>query len=81
MIFGTNALFSYFLAGIWVRLMLLIKMQSGAGKITLYSWFYDKVCVPIAGNLNGSLMFAFVQMFIIWSVALILYRKKILIRL
>jgi predicted acyltransferase len=81
MIFGTNALFSYFLAGIWVRLILLIKIQSGAGKITLYSWFYDKVCVPTAGNLNGSLMFAFVQMFIIWGVALILYRKKILIRL
>jgi predicted acyltransferase len=81
MIFGTNALFSYFLAGIWVRLILLIKLQTGSGKISLYSWFYDKVCVPIAGNLNGSLLFAVIQMLLIWAVALILYRKKIMIRL
>jgi predicted acyltransferase len=81
MVFGTNALFSYFLAGIWTRILLLIQIHSGAGKTTLYTWFYDKVCVPVAGNLNGSLMFAVIQMLLIWGVALILYRKKIMIRL
>lgn len=80
-VFGTNALFSYFLAGIWTRLMLFIKISSGDTKITLYNWFYEKVCVPVAGNMNGSLMFALIQVLLIWSVALILYRKKILIRL
>jgi predicted acyltransferase len=81
MIFGTNALFSYFLAGIWIKMLLFIQIHSGREKITLYRWFYDKACVPIAGNLNGSLMFAVIQMLIIWGVALILYRKKIMIRL
>lgn len=80
-VFGTNALFSYFLAGIWTRLMLLIKIPAGNGEMSLYSWFYEKICVPVAGNLNGSLMFAIIQMLFIWSIALILYRKKILIRL
>jgi predicted acyltransferase len=80
-IFGTNALFSYFLAGIWTRMMLLIHVHSGSGKMTLYSWFYEKVCVPVAGNMNGSLIFAVVEMLIIWGFALFLYKKKIMIRL
>jgi predicted acyltransferase len=81
MVFGMNAIFSYFIAGIWTRILLLIQIPSGAGKISLYTWFYDKVCVPVAGNLNGSLMFAIIQMLLIWGVALFLYRKKIMIRL
>jgi predicted acyltransferase len=81
LVFGTNSLFVYFLAGIWTKLMLLIKLPSDGEQISLYGWFYSKVCVPIAGNLNGSLMFAIIQMFLIWIVALVLYRKKILIRL
>jgi predicted acyltransferase len=81
MVFGMNALFAYFLSGIWTRLMLFIKIQSGTSKITLYTWFYEKVCVPVAGHMNGSLMFALVQVLLIWGLALILYRKKILIRL
>ena len=80
-IFGTNAIFSYFIAGIWIKMLLFIKIQSGIEKISLYSWIYEKICVPVAGNLNGSLMFAIMQMLIIWSVALILYHKKIMIRL
>jgi predicted acyltransferase len=81
MIFGTNALFSYFLAGIWIKMLLFIQIESGVGKVSLYNWIYEKVCVPIAGHLNGSLIFAVIQMLLIWGVALILYRKKIMIRL
>jgi predicted acyltransferase len=82
MIFGTNALFTFVLAAIWTKLMLyVIKIPSGTGKVSFYAWFYEKVCVPIAGNLNGSLLFALIQMMLLWLVALILYRKKIMIRL
>jgi predicted acyltransferase len=80
-VLGTNALFVYILSGIWTRLILLIQIPSGDGKISLYTWFYEKACVPVAGNLNGSLMFAVIQVLLVWSVALILYRKKIFIRL
>lgn len=80
LVFGTNSIFVYFLAEIWTKLLLFIKVSSGADKVSLYQWFYEKVCVPVAGNLNGSLMFAIIQMLLIWGAALILYRKKILIR-
>ncbi len=79
LVFGTNALFSYFLAGIWTRIMLFIKI--GESKITLYNWLYEKAFVPVAGNMNGSLLFAVTQVLFIWLIALFLYRKKIMIRL
>jgi predicted acyltransferase len=82
LVFGTNALFSYFLAGVWTRLILyIIKIPKGDTTMTFYDWFYEKVCVPVGGNMIGSLMFAIIQMMLIWSIALILYRKKIMIRL
>lgn len=81
-IFGTNALFTFALAAIWTKLMLyVIKISSGGEKVSFYTWFYEKVCVPVAGNLNGSLMFAIIQVLLLWLVALLLYRRKIMIRL
>ena len=81
MVFGTNALFAFALSSIWTKTMMYTKIPSGTDKISLYSWIYEKICVPVAGNLNGSLMFAVIQVLLIWGVALVLYRKKILIRL
>jgi predicted acyltransferase len=81
LVFGTNALFSYFIAGLWTRLLLLVKLPSGNTNINLYTWIYDKICVPVAGNLNGSLLFAIIQVLLVWGISLILYRKKIMIRL
>ena len=81
-VFGTNALFTFAMAGIWTKLMLyVIKIPSGGEKISFYNWFYEKVCVPVAGNMNGSLMFALIQVLLLWGMALILYRRKIMIRL
>jgi predicted acyltransferase len=81
MVFGTNALFSFFLSGIWTKLILLVKVHSNGNKISLYAWFYEKICAPVAGNMNGSLMFALIQMLLIWSLSLLLYRRKVMIRL
>jgi len=81
LVFGTNALFSYYLATSWTKMMHLIRIPSGDTSLSLYSRFYEKVCVPIAGNMGGSLMFAIIQMFIIWLIVLLLYRKRIFIRL
>ncbi len=80
-IFGTNALFAYFMAGIWTKLMLyVIKVPSGDKSISLYNWLYEKLCVPLAGNMNGSLLFALIQMLFIWLLVFLLYRKKIFIK-
>jgi predicted acyltransferase len=80
-VFGTNALFSCFLSVIFTKMLLFIHVQSGTDKVTLYGWFYEKVCVAVAGNLKGSLMFGIIVMLLIWGVTLVFYRKKIMIRL
>jgi predicted acyltransferase len=61
--------------------LLIVRISSGANKINLYDWIYTRICVPVAGHFNGSLLFAVLQVLIIWLVTLILYRKKIFIRL
>jgi predicted acyltransferase len=81
LVFGTNSLFSYFLIVVWTRIMFIIRIPSGERKTSLYLWIYEKICVPVLGNMNGSLMFAVIQMLLIWGILLILYRKKIMIRL
>lgn len=81
LVFGTNAIFAYALAGIWTRTMLNIKIHSGENVIILYSWIYKYVFAPLAGNINGSLAFAVFQVLLVWSLVLILYRKKIFIKL
>lgn len=79
-VFGTNALFAFCISIIWTRLLLFIHIPAGPDSVTLYGWFYEKVCVPVAGNLNGSLLFAVIQMLIVWIPALILFRKKIILK-
>ena len=80
-ILGTNALFAYALATAWANTMLAIKFTGGGESVTLYSWLYYNIFVPFAGNTNGSLLFAITQLTLVWVITLILYRKKIFIKL
>jgi predicted acyltransferase len=76
--FGTNALFTYVLAGIWTKTMLSIKI----GEVTLYNWIFTHICSPLFENQKlASLLFALIQVTIIWAFGYILYRRKIIIRL
>ena len=79
-VFGVNALFIYIMAGLWTKIILMIKIPAGDESITLYSWIYLKICVPLLGNMNGSLMFALLQVVLMWLLAYILYRKEIYIK-
>jgi len=81
LVFGTNALTSYFLAGILAKVLHTVKTGGDTDPVSLYTWFYEKICVPVAGNLNGSLLFAIIQVMLVWGIALILFRRKIFIRL
>ena len=79
-ILGTNAIFAYTLASMWANTMTNIKITTD-GNLTLYSWLYQKVFVPLVGNMNGSLLFAICQVLLVWIITLILFKKKIFIKL
>ena len=76
--FGTNALFTYVLAGMLTKTLLLIKV----GEVSLYNWIFTHVCSPLFEEQKlASLMFPIMLVIVIWAVGYILYRKKIIIRL
>ena len=79
-VFGMNALFIYIVASLWTKVMLIVKIGATGEKVSLYSWIYNKMCVPLLGNLNGSLLFALLQVFLMWILVYILYRRKIFIK-
>jgi predicted acyltransferase len=75
--FGTNPLFTYLLAGIWTKTMLSVKI----GDVTLYNWIFTHICSPLFNEQKlASLLFAIMQVMIIWAFGYILYRRKIIIR-
>ena len=75
--FGTNALFTYLLAGIWTKTMLNIKI----GDSSLYKWIFNNICSPLFEEQKlASLLFAIIQVLIVWAFGYILYRKKIIIK-
>jgi predicted acyltransferase len=44
------------------------------------SWLYKQVFVPMAGELNGSLLFAIAHVLVFWLIGYVLYKKKIFIK-
>lgn len=76
-IFGTNSLFVFAASGLWINIMLWIRVNDK----TLYSYMYTDWFVPLAGNLNGSLLFAIAHVVSWWFILYFMYRKKIFIKI
>lgn len=81
-VFGMNPLFIFALSGLWaITISRIIRFDNGDGKITnVYSWLYTHIFEPLAGPLNGSLLFALTHVCVFWLIAWLLYRKKIFIK-
>lgn len=76
-IFGTNSLFVFAASGLWVNVMLWLRINDR----TLYSFMYTDWFVPLAGKLNGSLLFAMTHVIAWWFILYFMYRKKIFIKI
>jgi len=76
-IFGTNSLFVYAASGVWTNTMLWLQVDNRS----LYSFMYTDWFVPLAGNMNGSFLFALANVVLWWLILYIMYRKKIFIKI
>lgn len=77
-VFGRNPLISFVISILCVKIFLyLIKIEGSS----LYSWLYKNYFIFSEENEFGSLLFALVYTFFIWSFAYILYRKNKIIKL
>ncbi len=80
--FGTNPLAIYMFSGIYVSLILMLNITNSEGVLVSgYDYLYSDVFVPIAGNMNGSLLFAVAHIVFFWLITYILYKKKIFIKI
>jgi predicted acyltransferase len=86
-VFGKNPLFIFVLSGFLPRLLALIRWKDHTdetGKEIYTStlpWFYENLCKPVSVNLkNGSLLYAIVTIIFYWSIAYLLNKQKIYIK-
>ena len=80
-ILGSNAIFLYALSSIWVKILLKISFELDGKMISGYSYFYQTIFQPLAGNINGSLLFALFHVLIFLLILTWMYRKKISIKI
>lgn len=83
LVYGTNAITAYFASGIFVRILLMIKVAGGTGgeAIALRSWLYKVLFASWLSPLNASLGFALCYV-ALWCLLLVpLYRRKIFIKI
>lgn len=82
LVFGSNPLFAFVLAGLVVKTAGLIKYTDAEGKSrsALY-WIYQHVFYPINQAELGSLLYALCFTAVIWLVCLVLYRRRIFIKI
>jgi predicted acyltransferase len=81
-VFGMNPLFIFALSGLWARLIGRLihftdpdgKVISGAAKL------YRDVFLPLAGDINGSLLYAISHVLFFWLIGYFLYKKKLFIK-
>ncbi len=86
-VFGKNALFIFVLSGFLPRVLALMrwKYHTGpAGKPAYTSplpWFYENICKPISADPRlGSLLYALVIVAFYWSIAYLLDKKRVYIK-
>lgn len=81
--FGTNPLAIYMFSGIYVSAIIyLVHITTASGEVLSgYDYLYSQVFVPMAGNMNGSLLFAIAHIIFFWLITYVLYKKKIFIKI
>ena len=81
LVLGTNAIFVYVASTVMVKFLISIKIPTDQGALALYPFIYERLLVPWAGHLNGSLLFPLLLL-VFWVLVLIpMYRKKIFIKI
>ncbi len=82
LVFGGNPLFLFLLSGVLGRMLnkLIFVPDSHGNMIAAHTWLFQNVFAPLAGNMNGSLLFALTHVGLMGLVGFVLYRRRIFIK-
>ena len=80
-VFGTNSIFLFIISGLWTKTILKIKLNLYGNSVSAYNYLYKTIFEPIAGEINGSLLFAISHLVGFWLLLLWMHKKDIRIKL
>lgn len=83
-VFGSNPLFIFVLSGLFAKLISYIRFIPMEGSnVSIKTWVFEKAFMPLANysRIDASLLFAISFIVLFWAISLILYRKKIFIKI
>ncbi len=82
LVYGTNAITVFVLSGIFAKLLYLITFTRADGnEISLKGWIYNTFYASWLNEFNASLGFAITFIVVMYLLMLILYRKRIFIKI
>lgn len=73
-VMSLNAIFIFVASGFLARLMIYHNIGSGENAPTIKTWVYEQFFQSWAGSLNGSLVFAIVNVLFWWGISEFMYR-------
>lgn len=80
-VFGVNALALYVLSSLLFKVLLFIKaIKLDGTEGTLRDWIYERIFATWLSPMNASLAFALAYLALWWLLMLVLYRRKIFIK-
>ena len=81
-VFGVNPLFIFAASGLWGRIVgrLIHATTTDGAVISGSAWLYKEIFIPLAGELNGSLLYAITHVILFWLLGYVLFKKKIFIK-
>jgi len=75
-VFGSNPLVAFLGSGLVARLLILIKVGGDAGPVSLKRFLYVEIFEPLAGPVNGSLLFAMTTVLLWLGLLWLLFRRR-----
>ncbi len=81
LVYGANAIAAYVFAALTAHLLYHVRIHKGGLAMSLQQWVYERVFVPLGSPADASLYFALSYVVMCWLAMLVLYRKKIFIKI
>lgn len=79
-VLGRNAIVLYFLSELWAVCMDRFQVQSMGSLTSIKAFAYETYFQPTFGDLNGSLLFALLNLLGFWLLAWWMYRRKLFVK-
>ena len=80
-VFGSNAIFTYAFAELLSTVLDIIQVGTNSQALTLKDWIYTKVFCPIVNPSFGSLLYSLCYVLLCFVPAVLLYRKRIFLKI